>query len=172
VGHTEINAWGQNDLYSLVVTSTGKLTGWTKNPRAFTPGSAKTTSPICCCIRNGKPIPDPLNVRAILRAFLGGTLDQLRELYLQASPINYVKPNLPPSLLVYAGRDHIVEAKFGRSLYEQLQATGNRALMVEILWPEHAFDAVFNGVSNQLTAFVLQRTFFGLCLKSSNYQPK
>jgi hypothetical protein len=26
VGHTEINAWGQNDLYSLVVTSTGKLT--------------------------------------------------------------------------------------------------------------------------------------------------
>ena len=27
VGHTEINAWGQNDLYSLVVTSTGKLTG-------------------------------------------------------------------------------------------------------------------------------------------------
>jgi putative transposase len=26
VGHTEINAWGQADLYSLVVTSTGKLT--------------------------------------------------------------------------------------------------------------------------------------------------
>ena len=26
VGHAEINAWGQNDLYSLVVTSTGKLT--------------------------------------------------------------------------------------------------------------------------------------------------
>jgi putative transposase len=26
VGHTEINAWGQTDLYSLVVTSTGKLT--------------------------------------------------------------------------------------------------------------------------------------------------
>jgi putative transposase len=27
VGHTEINAWGQNDLYSLVVTSTSKPTG-------------------------------------------------------------------------------------------------------------------------------------------------
>jgi putative transposase len=27
VGHTGINAWGQNDLYSLVVTSTSKLTG-------------------------------------------------------------------------------------------------------------------------------------------------
>jgi putative transposase len=27
VGHTGINAWGQTDLYSFVVTSTGKLTG-------------------------------------------------------------------------------------------------------------------------------------------------
>ncbi|MFM9266749.1 RNA-guided endonuclease InsQ/TnpB family protein, partial [Tychonema sp. BBK16] len=26
-GHAEINAWGQTDLYSLVVTSTSKLTG-------------------------------------------------------------------------------------------------------------------------------------------------
>ena len=41
------------------------------------------------------PFPDPLNVRAILRAFLGGTPDKLRELYHEASPINYVKPNLP-----------------------------------------------------------------------------
>ena len=41
VGHTEINAWGQNDLYSLVVTSTSKSTDPSKNPRAFTPGSVK-----------------------------------------------------------------------------------------------------------------------------------
>jgi len=27
VGHTEINAWGQIDLYSLVATSTSKPTG-------------------------------------------------------------------------------------------------------------------------------------------------
>ena len=27
VGHTEINAWGQTDLYSLVAASTGKSTG-------------------------------------------------------------------------------------------------------------------------------------------------
>jgi putative transposase len=27
LGHREINAWGQSDLYSLVVTSTSKPTG-------------------------------------------------------------------------------------------------------------------------------------------------
>jgi hypothetical protein len=39
VGHTEINAWGQNDLYSLVATSTSKSTDWSKNPRDFSPRS-------------------------------------------------------------------------------------------------------------------------------------
>jgi putative transposase len=36
VGYTEINAWGQTDLYLLVATSTSKSTGPTKNPRTFT----------------------------------------------------------------------------------------------------------------------------------------
>jgi putative transposase len=35
VGRTEINAWGQNDLYCLVVTSTSKSTDRSKNPRVF-----------------------------------------------------------------------------------------------------------------------------------------
>jgi len=65
---------------------------------------------------NDPPFPDAIDVRAVLRAFLGGTPNELNELYHRASPINYIKPNLPPCLLVYAGRDHILQAKFGRSL--------------------------------------------------------
>ncbi|MEG5097871.1 alpha/beta hydrolase, partial [Microcoleus sp. B13-B4] len=65
---------------------------------------------------NDPSFPDAIDVRAVLRAFLGGTPNELNELYHRASPINYIKPNLPPCLLVYAGRDHIVQAKFGRSL--------------------------------------------------------
>jgi len=119
---------------------------------------------------NDPPFPDAIDVRAVLRAFLGGTPDELNELYRRASPINYVKPNLPPSLLVYAGRDHIVQAKFGRSLYERLRATGNRAILLEIPWAEHAFDTVFNGPSNQLALYYTER-FLAHALKSSDYQP-
>ncbi|MEG4069035.1 alpha/beta hydrolase [Microcoleus sp. Pol11C2] len=118
---------------------------------------------------NDPPFPDAINVRAVLRAFLGGTPDELNELYRRASPINYIKPNLPPSLLVYAGRDHIVQAKFGRSLYERLRATGDRAILLEIPWAEHAFDAVFNGPSNQLALYYTER-FLAHSLKSSDYQ--
>ena len=118
---------------------------------------------------NDPPFPDAINVRAVLRAFLGGTPDELNELYRRASPINYVKPNLPPSLLVYPGRDHIVQVKFGRSLYQRLRATGDRAILLEIPWAEHAFDAVFNGPSNQLALYYTER-FLAHALKSSDYQ--
>lgn len=109
------------------------------------------------------PFPDPLNIRKILRAFLGGTPEELPEVYRQASTISYVKPNLPPSLLVYPGRDHIVKVKFGRQLYEKLQATGNLAIWLEIPGAEHAFDAVFNGVNNQLALYYTER-FLAWCM--------
>lgn len=111
------------------------------------------------------PVPDPLDVRAVLRAFPGGTPEELPAVYQQASPVSYVKPALPPSLLVYAGRDHIVQPKFGRQLYEQLRSTGNRAVWLELPWAEHSFDAVFNGVSNQIALYYTER-FLAWALKS------
>ncbi|MGQ4649765.1 alpha/beta hydrolase fold domain-containing protein [Lyngbya aestuarii] len=111
------------------------------------------------------PFPDPIDSRAVLRAFLGGTPEELAEIYRKASPISYVRPDLPPSLLVYAGCDHLVQAKFGRRLYEQLQTTENLAVWLEIPWAEHAFDAVFNGVSNQLALYYTER-FLAWALQS------
>ncbi|MBE9228779.1 alpha/beta hydrolase [Phormidium sp. LEGE 05292] len=112
------------------------------------------------------PFPDPINTRDVLEKFLGGTPEELKELYQQASPINYVRPNLPPSLLVYAGRDHLVKPTFGRQLYAQLRENGNQVIWLEIPWAEHAFDAVFNGVSNQLALYYTER-FLAWALKSS-----
>lgn len=103
------------------------------------------------------PYPDPIDVRAVLQAFLGGSPDELPELYWQASPISYVTQPQPPSLLVYGGQDHIVQAKFGRALRDRLRAVGSQAIFLEIPWAEHAFDAVFNGVSNQLALYYTER---------------
>ncbi len=106
---------------------------------------------------NVPPVPDPINTRAVLEAFLGGNPDQVPQLYQDASPVNHISSNLPPSLLVYPERDHIVLPKFGRQLYEKLQAAGNQAVLIEIPWAQHAFDAVFNGVSNQLILYYTER---------------
>jgi acetyl esterase/lipase len=103
------------------------------------------------------PTPDPIESRATLRAFLGGTPTDFPKLYHQASPLNAVKPALPASLLIYGGKDHIIESKYGKHLTQQLQSQGNKAAFIEIPWADHAFDAVFSGVSNQLALYYTER---------------
>jgi acetyl esterase/lipase len=103
------------------------------------------------------PTPDPIESRSALRAFLGGTPQDFPELYRQASPLNAVKPALPPSLLIYGGKDCIIQSKYGRSLAKSLQSQGNKAVFIEIPWADHAFDAVFSGVSNQLALYYTER---------------
>jgi len=103
------------------------------------------------------PQPDPIDSRATLEAFLGGSPDQLPTEYQQASPLTFVRPQLPPTLLVYGRHDHIVEAKYGNALSDRLQATGNIAPYLEIPWAEHAFDEVFHGISNQAALYYTER---------------
>ncbi len=103
------------------------------------------------------PSPDPINVRQVLEAFLGGSPQELPQQYKIASPVHYVTRPLPPTLLVYGDRDHIVEAKFGRRMYQRLLTSQTTTVFLEIPWAEHAFDAVFNGVNNQLALYYTER---------------
>ncbi|MEA5447157.1 alpha/beta hydrolase [Leptolyngbya sp. CCNP1308] len=103
------------------------------------------------------PVPDPIDTRAVLDAFLGGSPAQFPELYQQASPIFSIRSGLPPTLLIYGQRDHVVKPSYGRQLYEQLQVSGNLAVLIAIPWAEHAFDAVFRGPSNQIALYYTER---------------
>ncbi len=103
------------------------------------------------------PLPDPINSRQVLKLFLGGTLPQMPENYRQASPIHLVRPGLPPTLLIYGGRDHVVQAKYGQQLQILLREQGNQAVFLAIPWAEHAFDLVFHGLSSQLAQYETER---------------
>ena len=103
------------------------------------------------------PHPDPLNVRAVEEAYLGGSPDDQPERYANASPISYATRPLPPTLLIYAGRDHVVAPRFGAMLDERLRATGTVSVLLVIPWAEHAFDAVTGGPSAQLALHHTER---------------
>ncbi|MEP7344323.1 MAG: alpha/beta hydrolase, partial [Gemmatimonadaceae bacterium] len=103
------------------------------------------------------PRPDPLRIREVQDTLFGGTLDQMRERYRGASPIDFATRPLPATLLVYAGRDHIVERRYGARMYESLMKAGTKAVYLEIPWADHAFDEVFNGPSNQLALYHTER---------------
>ncbi|GAA6617881.1 alpha/beta hydrolase fold domain-containing protein [Scytonema sp. NUACC26] len=106
---------------------------------------------------NDPPSPDPINIRRVLEAFLGGTPQEIPQKYEIASPSHYVTRPLPPTLLVYGARDRIVQSKFGRRMYQRLLKSNTTTVYLEIPWAEHAFDAVFNGVSNQLALYYTER---------------
>lgn len=106
------------------------------------------------------PSPDPIGVRAVEEALLGGSLQSMPERYAQASTITHLAtlghPTVP-SLLIYGGRDHIVEPKYGGALTTALAATGGDVTYLEIPWADHAFDEVFSGPSSQISLYYVER---------------
>lgn len=103
------------------------------------------------------PTPDPINSRDVLEKFLGGNPEQFPDRYRQASPLQWVTRSQIPTFLIYGGKDHVVQSRFGQALHEKLLAHQSTSLFLEIPWADHAFDAVFNGVSNQLALYHLER---------------
>ncbi|MBE9241788.1 alpha/beta hydrolase [Synechocystis salina] len=111
------------------------------------------------------PRPDPINSRSVLRAFLGGSPAELPDLYQKASPINYAIRPQPPTLLVYGRNEHVVQVRFAQGMYHRLLASGTTAILLDIPWAEHAFDAIFSGPSNQLALYYTER-FLAWALRS------
>lgn len=103
------------------------------------------------------PSPDPINTKAVLETFLGGSPKQVPTLYQSASPVSYVRPNLPPTLLIYGDRDHLVKPIFGEKLYDKLRTEANKAILINLPWSEHSFNAVFQGLGNQIALYYTER---------------
>ena len=101
------------------------------------------------------PSPDPLDVRLALRSFLGGTPTQQPRRYRAASPSELIRPGLPPTLLLFGGRDHIVKPVFNRQATTALRAARVPVISVELPWAEHGFDMVPTGLGAQLAFNVI-----------------
>ena len=108
------------------------------------------------------PRPDPLGVRNVLEAYLGGTPADVPDAYHAASPIHHVSRSAPPTLLIYGARDHIVEARFGRALHERLRAAGATSVLLELPWSEHAFDLVPFGMGRRISLHYTERFLSGV----------
>jgi acetyl esterase/lipase len=116
------------------------------------------------------PRPDPLDVRSVLQAFIGGTPDDRPAAYRAASPLTYAAHPQPPTLLIYGGRDHVVQAYFGAALDTRLRATGTQSVLLVLPWAEHSFDAVPFGPGGQLALYHSER-FLAWALHSTRQQP-
>jgi len=96
------------------------------------------------------PKPDPIDVRARISDFMDGSPDARPSRYHDASPSSYVRPGLPPALLLYGGRDHLVKPEFNRAAASALWAANDRVVAIELPWSEHGFDLVPGGLGERL----------------------
>ena len=113
------------------------------------------------------PQPDPLGVRPVLETYLGGAPDRVPDRYAAASPPTYLSQRSPPTLLVYARRDHIVDVRFARRLEARLREVGVPVALLEIPWAEHAFDILADGLSAQIALFYTERFLATLPVRTS-----
>jgi acetyl esterase/lipase len=103
------------------------------------------------------PVPDPIDVRARIADFLEGAPDARPSRYHEASPASYVRPGLPPVLLLYGAHDHLVKPEFSREAASALWAASDRAIAIELPWSEHGFDLVPGGLGARIAHAAIVR---------------
>jgi acetyl esterase/lipase len=108
---------------------------------------------------------EPIPVHGLLPAFLGGTPDEVPDLYTLGSPLSHVGPSCPPTLLLQGLHDFSGAASQARNLYRSLKAAGCTACLIELPDCEHGFDLYKPGRSPaaQAATFVTERFLSNLC---------
>jgi acetyl esterase/lipase len=88
------------------------------------------------------PKPDPIDVRSVIVAYMGDTPVDSPQRYQAASPIDHVRDGLPPTLLIYGDRDHVVDFRSALRLRDALAAHGDDVTLLTLPWTEHGFEDV------------------------------
>lgn len=100
---------------------------------------------------------DPAFVRKALRDFTGGSPAEFPDRYTAASPVTYVRPGLPPTLLLHGTRDHIVPYSQSTLLADRLAAAGVDHDLLALPYAEHAYDATWGDWATQISRRTLDR---------------
>ena len=100
-----------------------------------------------------------------MEPLLGGTPETVPDLYALFSPITHVQPGSPPTLLIQGKDDVIAPVSATNLLFEQLVASGVRAVNIVFPHTEHGFDLVLPYWSPAAqTAWYYQERFLALML--------
>ncbi|WP_432094173.1 alpha/beta hydrolase fold domain-containing protein [Streptomyces sp. bgisy100] len=92
-----------------------------------------------------------------VRRFMGGSFRSAPDSFRLGSPVQLVRADVPPTLLLHGSHDRLVPVAQARELNARLAAIGARHRYVEIPWADHAFDYNWGGWGTQIARPVLAR---------------
>ena len=74
--------------------------------------------------------------------FLGGTIDEIPDTYVLASPISYITPDDPPLLLVHGELDPVVPLSQSDIIYEAYQQVGLETTLIKVTGAGHGLNKI------------------------------
>lgn len=101
--------------------------------------------------------PLMIKSRELLRAYLGGTLDEKHDLYKEASPLFHVIPSSLPTLLIHGSRDELVWPGHSERLMAKLAELKVKHQLLRLPWGTHGCDANPRGPGAQISTFVVEQ---------------
>ena len=100
---------------------------------------------------------DILNSAKLLRQYLGGTPDEVRQAYDSATANLQVKPGSVPVLLLHGRGDELVWFKQSERFAARLKEASVPHCFLDLPWATHAFDHNFNGPGGQVGSWAIER---------------
>jgi acetyl esterase/lipase len=98
---------------------------------------------------------DILGSRKLVRGIMGGPPASAPDLYRDASPLDFVGPDTPPTLLIHGTRDEIVWVRHSERLRERMLHAGRPCFLLELPWATHGFDVTSRGPGAQLELYAM-----------------
>jgi len=83
-------------------------------------------------------------------AYIGGPPSEYPDRYAAASPFDYIRSGLPPTLIVTGANDHLVGLPRVQSIVDALQAAGAPVRFIVVPFGDHGVDGAPNGFGAQL----------------------
>jgi acetyl esterase/lipase len=90
-------------------------------------------------------------------ALMGGLPQHKPSEYESATPLNFVRDGLPPTLVIEGGMDTITPHHHGDKLANALSMTDTPFVLLRAPWARHGFDAVLSGLGGQLVQYHIDR---------------
>lgn len=81
-----------------------------------------------------------LGLKSAWEQLLGGTPDEIPEVYELVSPVTHAGPACPPTLFFQGAHDYLLPLKPARKLHLKLRQAGVKSIYVELPQTEHTFD--------------------------------
>ncbi|MBE0690452.1 MAG: alpha/beta hydrolase [Anaerolineae bacterium] len=92
-----------------------------------------------------------------LTDFIGGTTTEKPADYNSASPAEYVRDGLPPTMLIAGYRDDLVAPAHVELLANKLASTDTPVVTLRVPWARHGFDAFLSGLGSQIIQYDIDR---------------